>query len=114
MVSRGLPQAEFISLYPRSRRSTTIVRPAVLHRDWSADPHPFAYSRIAFEYQRWPDDLCRKNDSIPLALDEVHLELSKQYYLGYYASRKSGFHRIRVDVPGRDVKIRAKIGYFGG
>ena len=55
-----------------------------------------------------------KNDAIPSVLEDIRTELSQQYYLGYYASRKSGLHRIRVDVPGRDVKIRARTAYMGG
>jgi Ca-activated chloride channel homolog len=55
-----------------------------------------------------------KNDAIPRVLSEIRTELSQQYYLGYYPSRKSGLHRIRVEVPGRDVKIRARTGYIGG
>lgn len=54
-----------------------------------------------------------KNDSISAALDQVRLELSKQYYLGYYAPREPGLHRIRVEVAGRDVTVRAKTGYIG-
>jgi Ca-activated chloride channel family protein len=54
-----------------------------------------------------------KGDSISAILQDIRGELSKQYYLGYYASRKPGFHRIRVEVPNRNVKIRAKTGYRG-
>jgi Ca-activated chloride channel family protein len=54
-----------------------------------------------------------KTDPVPRALDSIRLELSKQYYIGYYAPRKSGFHALRVEVPGRNVKIRAKTGYYG-
>jgi VWFA-related protein len=55
-----------------------------------------------------------KNDSVAAALDNIRSELSKQYYLGYYAPRKSGLHHIRVEIPGRDVKVRAKTAYIGG
>jgi VWFA-related protein len=54
-----------------------------------------------------------KNNSISAALDQIRLELSRQYYLGYYTPRKSGLHRIRVEVSGMDVKVRAKMGYIG-
>src|SRR6516225_5633224 len=54
-----------------------------------------------------------KQDTIASVLDQIRTELGKQYYLGYYAVRRSGFHRIRVEVPGHDVKIRAKTGYSG-
>ncbi len=53
----------------------------------------------------------KRDDAIPPALEQIRAELSEQYYLGYYATRKPGFHRIRVEVPGRDLKIRAKSGY---
>ena len=44
----------------------------------------------------------------------IRAELARQYYLGYYASRRPGSHRIRVEIPGRDgLKIRAKSGYVG-
>jgi Ca-activated chloride channel homolog len=54
-----------------------------------------------------------KTESVPAALDAIREELSKQYYLGYYVSRRSGPHRIRVEIPGRTVRIRAKSGYAG-
>jgi Ca-activated chloride channel family protein len=55
-----------------------------------------------------------RNDSISDALNQIRLELSEQYHIGYYSPRKSGFHHIRVEVLGRGVRIRAKTGYFGG
>ena len=45
-------------------------------------------------------------------METIRQELARQYYIGYYTSRKPGFHSIRVEVPGRDVKIRAKTGYY--
>lgn len=55
-----------------------------------------------------------KQDSIPNVLEQIRAELAKQYYLGYYAPRRSGYHHIRVEVPGRNLKLRAKTGYLGG
>lgn len=52
-----------------------------------------------------------KNDRVPPAMETIRQELARQYYLGYYASRRPGFHSIRVEAPGRDVRIRAKTGY---
>lgn len=54
----------------------------------------------------------RKSDPIRPVMDDIRQELSRQYYIGYYAGRKPGFHSIRVEVPGRDVRIRAKSGYY--
>ena len=54
-----------------------------------------------------------KQAAISPVLDQIRTELSQQYYLGYYAPRQSGFHRIRVEAPGRNVTIRAKSGYIG-
>jgi len=54
-----------------------------------------------------------KQDSLQPVLDQIRVELSKQYYLGYYAPRREGFHKLRVEVPGRNFKIRAKTGYSG-
>lgn len=54
----------------------------------------------------------RKGDPIRPAMESIRQELARQYYIAYYASRKPGFHSIRVAVPGRDVKIRAKTGYY--
>jgi len=45
-------------------------------------------------------------------MESIRQELARQYYIAYYASRKPGFHSIRVAVPGRDVRIRAKTGYY--
>jgi Ca-activated chloride channel family protein len=54
----------------------------------------------------------RKSDPIRPAMDGIRQELAQQYYLGYYAARRPGFHSIRVEIPGRDLKIRAKTGYY--
>jgi Ca-activated chloride channel family protein len=54
----------------------------------------------------------RKNDPIRPAMESIRQELARQYYIGYYASRRPGFHSIRVEIPGRDVRIRAKTGYY--
>jgi len=54
----------------------------------------------------------RKDDPIRPAMESIRQELARQYYLGYYTSRKPGFHSIRVEVPGREVRIRAKSGYY--
>jgi len=53
-----------------------------------------------------------KNDRVPPAMESIRQELSRQYYIGYYTSRRPGFHSIRVEAPGRDVRIRAKAGYY--
>lgn len=53
-----------------------------------------------------------KTDPIRPAMESIRQELARQYYIGYYASRKPGFHSIRVEVPGREVRIRAKTGYY--
>ncbi len=55
-----------------------------------------------------------KEDAVLPVLDQIRQELAQQYYLGYYASRREGFHHLRVEVPGRNLKIRSKTGYSGG
>jgi Ca-activated chloride channel family protein len=55
-----------------------------------------------------------KKDSAAAVLKEIQVELAKQYYLGYYAPRKSGFHRIQVEIPGSTFTIRTRTGYSGG
>jgi Ca-activated chloride channel family protein len=54
-----------------------------------------------------------KQDSISPTLEQIRIELAQQYYLGYYASRREGFHRLRVEVPGHNLRIRVKTGYSG-
>jgi len=54
-----------------------------------------------------------KQDAVSPVLDQIRTELAQQYYLGYYAPRREGFHRLRVEVLGRNLKIRAKSGYLG-
>jgi len=54
-----------------------------------------------------------KSDSIRPVIESIRTDLAKQYYLGYYTSLRPGFHRIRVEVPGQDVRIRARSGYMG-
>ena len=55
-----------------------------------------------------------RKDSAAGVLEDIRRELAQQYYLGYYVPRKSGFHRIRVEIPGSNFKIRARTGYSGG
>lgn len=55
-----------------------------------------------------------KREAVSPVLDQIRTELAHQYYLGYYASRRPGFHKLRVEVPGRELRIRAKTGYSGG
>lgn len=52
-----------------------------------------------------------KTDPVSPAMEGIRRELSQQYYLGYYTTKRSGLHRIRVEVPDRDVRVRAKTGY---
>jgi Ca-activated chloride channel family protein len=54
-----------------------------------------------------------KKESSAAVLREIRVELARQYYLGYYASRGSGFHRIRVEIPGSNFKIRTRTGHTG-
>jgi VWFA-related protein len=54
-----------------------------------------------------------KTDSIRPVIESIRTDLSRQYYLGYYAALRPGLHRIRVEVPGQDVRIRTKTGYMG-
>jgi VWFA-related protein len=54
----------------------------------------------------------RKDEAVAPVLDQIRTELAQQYYIGYYASRRDGFHRLRVEVPGRNLRIRAKTGYL--
>ena len=53
-----------------------------------------------------------RSQPVPPAMESIRQELSRQYYLGYYTTRKPGFHSLRVEVPGRDVRIRAKSGFY--
>jgi Ca-activated chloride channel homolog len=53
-----------------------------------------------------------KGDAIAPIVRQIDAELQQQYYLGYYVQRRPGSHRIRVEVPARDLKIRAKTGYL--
>ncbi|HLH32083.1 MAG TPA: VWA domain-containing protein [Terriglobia bacterium] len=55
-----------------------------------------------------------KRDAISPVMEQIRTELSHQYYLAYYAPKSPGFHRLRVEVPGRNLVIRAKTGYSGG
>jgi Ca-activated chloride channel family protein len=52
-----------------------------------------------------------KGDAIAPIMQQIDTELGQQYYLGYYVQRRPGSHRIRIDIPGRDLRIRAKTGY---
>jgi Ca-activated chloride channel family protein len=52
-----------------------------------------------------------KQDAMDPVMEQIHTELGRQYYLGYYVQRRPGSHHIRVEVPGRDLRIRAKTVY---
>ena len=52
-----------------------------------------------------------KGDAIAPIMAQIDTELGQQYYLGYYVERRPGSHRIRVEIPGRNLEIRAKNGY---
>ena len=54
-----------------------------------------------------------KQEAVSPILDQIRAELAQQYYLAYYTTRRAGFHKLRVEVPGRNVRIRAKTGYSG-
>jgi Ca-activated chloride channel family protein len=52
-----------------------------------------------------------KKEAVSPIMEQIRTELSQQYYLAYYVPRRPGFHRLRVEVPGRSVRVRAKTGY---
>src|SRR5204863_7704475 len=52
-----------------------------------------------------------RSDQIRPAMEKIRTDLAQQYYLGYYAPVRTGYHSIRVEIPGRDVRIHAKPGY---
>jgi len=54
-----------------------------------------------------------KAESIRPVIESIRTELSKQYYLGYYTTRRPGLHHIRVETPGQDLVIRSKTEYMG-
>ena len=54
-----------------------------------------------------------KSDQVLPYLDKIRVELAQQYYIGYYITRKPGYHHIKVDLPGRrDIRLRTKAGYL--
>jgi VWFA-related protein len=52
-----------------------------------------------------------KQDALLPVLSQVRAELSQQYYLGYYAPVREGFHKLHVEIPSRSLTIRSKTGY---
>ncbi|HUK34124.1 MAG TPA: VWA domain-containing protein [Vicinamibacterales bacterium] len=59
-------------------------------------------------------ELIRSPRDLDPATASIADELSKQYYLGYPSPEKKDgrWHTIRVDVRGRDYRVRARRGYF--
>lgn len=53
-----------------------------------------------------------KSESVSSVLEQIRIQLSKQYYIGYYVPRRPGYHKIRVETPGKNLRIRAKTGYL--
>ena len=56
--------------------------------------------------------LVERGAPVAQALRKINNELRNQYYLGYHASPEKGYHSIRVEVPGRNLKIRTRDGYL--
>jgi Ca-activated chloride channel family protein len=54
-----------------------------------------------------------KTDPVAPAMEDIRQELARQYYIGYYADRRPGYHQIRIETPGKNLKVRAKKGYSG-
>jgi Ca-activated chloride channel family protein len=53
-----------------------------------------------------------RSEPVRPVMESIREELARQYYIGYYTTRRPGFHSIKVEVPGRDLTIRAKRGYY--
>ena len=55
-----------------------------------------------------------KNRSIEKAIDEVGGELHSQYMLSYTptGTDANGYHEIKVDVDRKELKVRARPGYY--
>lgn len=54
-----------------------------------------------------------KAESVMPYLDKIRSELSRQYYLGYYATRRPGYHHIRVEMPRHsELKLHTRNGYL--
>src|SRR5262245_27999251 len=53
-----------------------------------------------------------RSEPIRPVMESIRQELAHQFYIGYYTTKKPGFHSIKVEVPGRDLAIRAKKGYY--
>jgi Ca-activated chloride channel homolog len=55
-----------------------------------------------------------KGEAIGPYLERIRAELARQYYLGYYISKRPGYHRLRVEVPNRsNLKVHTRAGYLG-
>lgn len=48
------------------------------------------------------------------ALAAIREDLSRQYYLAYYAEPTPGYHAIRVEVPGTNFTVSSRDGYLVG
>jgi Ca-activated chloride channel family protein len=54
-----------------------------------------------------------KSDQVLPYLEKIRVELSRQYYIGYYTNHKPGYHRIKVDLPGHSgITLHTKAGYL--
>src|SRR5262245_19673143 len=55
-----------------------------------------------------------KGEAVGPHLEKIRAELARQYYLGYYVSKRPGYHRIRVEIPNRTgLKVHTRAGYLG-
>jgi Ca-activated chloride channel family protein len=93
----------------RVRRADVLVYPVVLAERNSS----LMVQLAAFSGGRafW----ARKADQIGDAFGEIARELRHQYLIGYAPPPSTGasaWRRITLEVPGRDVRVRARPGYF--
>jgi len=55
-----------------------------------------------------------KGEAVGPHLEKIRAELARQYYLGYYVSKRPGYHRLRVEIPNRTgLNVHTRAGYLG-
>jgi len=98
----------------RARRSDVLVYPIAID-----GPAPAVFAEIA-SVTGGRSFALKSPKALDEALSSVATDLREQYLLGYApapaegSAADGGWHSIDVRVPGRDVRIRARDGYYGG
>jgi len=87
--------------------------PANMHR--GALARPFSTLPVMEEFaEQTSGSLCDRRENLDLCFKDASRDAQDYYLLAYYvqpSAKKVDWHKLEVFVPGKDVKIRSRLGY---